>query len=76
MSSAGHVERSVLERLARAARPAHRAVFTQLTPDLALRQAREADARRRAGRTLGPLDGVVVTCKDVFDLAGTFTTSG
>lgn len=38
-----------------------------LDPGLALAQAREADKRRRAGRPIGPLDGIPVGLKDIFD---------
>ena len=35
-----------------------------------------ADARRAAGRALGPLDGVVITIKDLFDVQGEVTRAG
>lgn len=35
-----------------------------------------ADQRARAGATLGPLDGVVVSIKDLFDVAGEATRAG
>jgi aspartyl-tRNA(Asn)/glutamyl-tRNA(Gln) amidotransferase subunit A len=35
-----------------------------------------ADARARAGITLGPLDGAIVTIKDLFDVAGEVTRAG
>jgi aspartyl-tRNA(Asn)/glutamyl-tRNA(Gln) amidotransferase subunit A len=35
-----------------------------------------ADARSAAGVTLGPLDGVIVSIKDLFDVAGEVTRSG
>jgi len=38
-----------------------------LDPALALAQAHEADKRRRAGRPIGPLDGIPVGLKDIFD---------
>lgn len=41
----------------------------------ALDEARAADARRRAGRVLGPLDGVPVFAKSIYDMAG-FPTTG
>ncbi len=38
--------------------------------------AEAADARARAGITLGPLDGAIVTIKDLFDVAGEVTRAG
>lgn len=35
-----------------------------------------ADKRRQAGQSLGPLDGIVVTIKDLFDVAGEVTRAG
>jgi Asp-tRNA(Asn)/Glu-tRNA(Gln) amidotransferase A subunit family amidase len=40
----------------------------------ALHEARAADARLRAGRTRGPLDGVPVFAKAIYDMAGLPTT--
>ena len=40
----------------------------------AIAEARAADARLRARRTRGPLDGVPVFAKSIYDLAGTPTT--
>ena len=40
----------------------------------ALEEARAADARLRARRTRGPLDGVPVFAKSIYDMAGTRTT--
>ena len=42
--------------------------------DTAPADARASDARRRAGRTLGPLDGVPVFAKSIYDMAGLATT--
>lgn len=38
--------------------------------------AQAADARARAGISLGPLDGAIVTIKDLFDVAGEVTRAG
>ena len=38
--------------------------------------AAAADARARAGISLGPLDGVIVSIKDLFDVAGEVTRAG
>ena len=53
-----------------------KAVFTRLTSERALAEADLSDRRRREGRPLGPLDGVPVAWKDLFDLAGIVTTAG
>jgi Asp-tRNA(Asn)/Glu-tRNA(Gln) amidotransferase A subunit family amidase len=42
--------------------------------DTALDDARAADARLRVGKTLGPLDGVPVFAKAIYDMAGLPTT--
>jgi len=46
----------------------------QLAPD-ALDVARASDARLRAGRLLGPLDGVPVFAKSIYDMRGLPTTA-
>ncbi|MFN4087927.1 MAG: Asp-tRNA(Asn)/Glu-tRNA(Gln) amidotransferase subunit GatA [Alphaproteobacteria bacterium] len=55
-----------------AARPLN--AFITETPDLALKQADEADARRAGGEAL-PLDGVPVAVKDLFCTEGVRTTA-
>jgi Asp-tRNA(Asn)/Glu-tRNA(Gln) amidotransferase A subunit family amidase len=62
-----------LDRIAEWNAPYNAIVF--LNPD-ALADARASDARRAAGKTLGPLDGVPVVVKDAMDMAGFPTTGG
>ena len=52
------------------------AVFLLLTEARARREAEASRQRYRAGRPLGPLDGVPVAWKDLVDLEGTTTTAG
>lgn len=53
-----------------------KAIFLTLTEDRAKREAAASADRYRAGRPLGPLDGVPVAWKDLVNLAGTVTTAG
>ncbi len=57
-----------LERIARH-NPALNAVIA-LDADHALERARQADRALRAGKTAGPLHGLPMTFKDVFEVAG------
>jgi aspartyl-tRNA(Asn)/glutamyl-tRNA(Gln) amidotransferase subunit A len=50
--------------------------YVTVTRDAALRAAQAADERYRAGRPLGPLDGVPVAIKDVFCTRGVMTACG
>jgi aspartyl-tRNA(Asn)/glutamyl-tRNA(Gln) amidotransferase subunit A len=52
------------------------AIFLLLTEARARREAEASLKRYRAGRPLGPLDGVPVAWKDLVDLEGTVTTAG
>lgn len=52
------------------------AIFTLVTEARARDEAAAAAMRLRDGRPKGPLDGVPVAWKDLFDLAGTVTTAG
>jgi aspartyl-tRNA(Asn)/glutamyl-tRNA(Gln) amidotransferase subunit A len=52
------------------------AVFSCVTAERAMREARAASARIREGRPRGLLDGVPVAWKDLFDIAGLTTTAG
>ena len=57
--------RACLDRIAQREPLVH--AFAFLDPDLALGQARAADEARRQGQPLGPLHGVPMGVKDVFD---------
>jgi aspartyl-tRNA(Asn)/glutamyl-tRNA(Gln) amidotransferase subunit A len=50
--------------------------FAQVTAEMAMRQARDAEADVMAGRALGPLHGVPVTIKDHEAIAGLPTEFG
>jgi len=50
--------------------------FTHLDPEHALAQARALDERKAAGLALGPLHGVPVAIKDIFDTADFPTECG
>ncbi len=49
--------------------------FITVTADRALAQAQAADTRQASGDRLGPLDGVPIALKDLFDTAGVLTTA-
>ena len=51
-------------------------IYARITADRALREAQAAKLRAAAGERLGPLDGVPVSWKDLFDSAGTETEAG
>src|ERR1700760_1715046 len=50
--------------------------YATVTADLAMTQARRAEAEIVAGRYLGPLHGVPIAVKDICDTAGITTASG
>lgn len=64
--------------LARAHDPAGEGarVFTALSPERALAAARASDLLRAAGVVRSPLEGIPVSVKDLFDVAGEVTTAG
>ena len=66
------------QALARIADPAGEGGRACLTvyADAARASADAADARIRIGRPLGPLDGAIVSIKDLFDVAGEVTRAG
>ncbi|SHJ01824.1 amidase [Wenxinia saemankumensis] len=51
-------------------------IYARLTPDRARAEARAAAARARAGTRRGPLDGVPLSWKDIYDTAGVATEAG
>lgn len=53
-----------------------RRIFTQVYADAALAAAQAADGRAAHGNSLGPLDGRMVSIKDLFDVAAEPTTAG
>ena len=50
--------------------------FITVCADEALAAARDSDARRAKGASLGPLDGIPYSAKDLIDTAGVRTTYG
>jgi len=58
------------------AHPDRDRIYSAVTADRALAEARAAEQRAAAGMRLGPLDGVPVSWKDLFDSAGTPTEAG
>jgi aspartyl-tRNA(Asn)/glutamyl-tRNA(Gln) amidotransferase subunit A len=51
-------------------------VFLSVYPESARAEADAADRRARDGASLGPLDGAIVSIKDLFDVAGEPTRAG
>jgi Asp-tRNA(Asn)/Glu-tRNA(Gln) amidotransferase A subunit family amidase len=49
--------------------------FVTLDADIVLDAARAADQHRASGKPLGPLHGVPIALKDIFDVAGEATTA-
>ena len=62
-----------LERIAAA--DGEHAIYLRTTPERALAEARAARGRAKAGLRRGPLDGVPISWKDLFDSAGVATTA-
>jgi aspartyl-tRNA(Asn)/glutamyl-tRNA(Gln) amidotransferase subunit A len=78
-SSARHAARDRLEAaLARIAAPGGEGARTYLTlyAETARKAADAADMRARAGHPIGPMDGAIISIKDLFDVAGEPTRAG
>jgi aspartyl-tRNA(Asn)/glutamyl-tRNA(Gln) amidotransferase subunit A len=75
MSSSRDRLEHALARIADPAGEGSRAILT-LYADRARAEADAADRRAKAGVTLGPLDGMILTIKDLFDVAGEPTRAG
>lgn len=58
------------------AHPERDRIYAVVTADRALAEAGAASARAKAGQRLGPLDGVPISWKDLFDSAGVATEAG
>jgi aspartyl-tRNA(Asn)/glutamyl-tRNA(Gln) amidotransferase subunit A len=74
LSSRDRLEQA-LSRIADPAGEGARACLT-VYADTARQAADAADARTKAGKTLGPMDGVIVSIKDLFDVKGEVTRAG
>ncbi len=58
------------------AHPLRDAIYSAVTEDRARAEAAAAAARAKAGQRRGPLDGVPISWKDLFDSAGVATEAG
>lgn len=58
------------------AHPLRARIYSVVTRDRARAEAAASSARARAGQRLGPLDGVPISWKDLFDSAGVATEAG
>ena len=72
--SSVELTRAFLERIDRLDPRLH--AFVTVRHENAIQEARQADARRVAGAERGPLDGIPVALKDLFEIAGEVTTFG
>ncbi|MEL7013499.1 MAG: amidase family protein [Pseudomonadota bacterium] len=59
-----------------AAHPARDDIYSAVTPGRAMAEAEAAKTRADLKQRLGPLDGVPISWKDLFDSAGTVTEAG
>ena len=74
IKSASDKTAAILHRLAQ--RRDSERVFSRIYEDSALEAAYAADARQRKGEPLSPLDGRIVSIKDLFDVRGEPTLAG
>jgi Asp-tRNA(Asn)/Glu-tRNA(Gln) amidotransferase A subunit family amidase len=74
MISAEDYTAACLERIAEVDREVH--AFVHIDPEHALTQARELDRKRANGERTGPLHGIPVGIKDIFDTADYPTECG
>ncbi|MEO0372699.1 MAG: amidase family protein, partial [Pseudomonadota bacterium] len=58
------------------AHPARDDIYSTTTPDRAMAEAKAAKTRADLKQRFGPLDGVPISWKDLFDSAGTQTAAG
>ncbi|HEY4967457.1 MAG TPA: amidase [Puia sp.] len=72
--SSEQLTRFYLERLKKYGPVLHCVI--ELTEDMAIKQAKQADAEIAAGKYRGPLHGIPYGIKDLFSVAGTHTTWG
>ena len=61
---------------AAAAHPLSPRIYARMTAERAMAEAQAARVRAASGQRLGPLDGVPISWKDLFDTAGTATEAG
>jgi Asp-tRNA(Asn)/Glu-tRNA(Gln) amidotransferase A subunit family amidase len=74
MISAEEYTAGCLERIAEVDREVH--AFIHIDPEHALKQARMLDSKRANGERIGPLHGIPVGIKDIFDTADYPTECG
>ena len=72
-TSAVQLAEQALERATQGEGPR---VFTRVLPEQALAEARASDALRAAGLARSPLEGLPISVKDLFDIAGHPTLGG
>src|SRR5262249_10218235 len=72
--SSEEVTRHALARIAALEPRLH--AFAEVRGDAAMKEARDADARRARGEPLGALHGVPIAVKDLCAMAGTRTLAG